>query len=351
MMTERENLLRVVRFERPDYIPMVFHINAACWHHYPLQALEELMGQHPMLFPEFEASARRVELTSDSHAEARRSFIDPWGCTRDTTEDGIATLVTRPALPNWDAWPDFLPPDPATSSGVGPIDWQQVEAGFAAAIDAGRLARGGLQHGHTFLTLSDIRSYEALMYDMADEESRLWELIDMVETFNAESVRRYVQAGAEWMGYADDLGMQEGPMVSPAHFEKYLKPSYGRLIAPARDAGCIIHMHSDGDIRQLADHLLEAGVEVINLQDLVNGIDWIEDRLAGRVCIDLDIDRQAITRFGTPEQIDALVRDEVERLGSQEGGLMMIYGLYPGVPLANAGALMDAMERYATHYS
>ncbi len=30
---------------------------------------------------------------------------------------------------------------------------------------------------------------------------------------------------------------------------------------------------------------------------------------------------------------------------------MMIYGLYPGVPLENAAALMDAMEKYATYYA
>ena len=29
---------------------------------------------------------------------------------------------------------------------------------------------------------------------------------------------------------------------------------------------------------------------------------------------------------------------------------MMIYGLYPGVPLENVKALMDAMERYATYF-
>jgi len=28
----------------------------------------------------------------------------------------------------------------------------------------------------------------------------------------------------------------------------------------------------------------------------------------------------------------------------------MIYGLYPGVPLANVKALMDAMERYASFF-
>ena len=110
-------------------------------------------------------------------------------------------------------------------------------------------------------------------------------------------------------------------------------------------------MHSDGDIRTLVDDLINGGVEVINLQDLVNGVEWIADTFAGRTCIDLDIDRQAITARGTPAQIDALIREEVTKLGSKAGGLMMIYGLYPGVPLANVGALMDAMEKYATHYS
>jgi len=57
----------------------------------------------------------------------------------------------------------------------------------------------------------------------------------------------------------------------------------------------------------------------------------------------LDIDRREVTARGTPEQIDDLIREEVIRLGSREGGLMMIYGLYPGVPLGNVEALMDAM--------
>jgi uroporphyrinogen-III decarboxylase len=120
---------------------------------------------------------------------------------------------------------------------------------------------------------------------------------------------------------------------------------------PALAAGCIVHMHSDGDIRLLVDDMVGSGVQVVNLQDLVNGIDWIADRFAGRVCVDLDIDRQEVTPKGRPQDIDALIREEVEKLGRREGGLMMIYGLYPGVPLENAKALMDAMEKYATHYS
>jgi uroporphyrinogen-III decarboxylase len=123
------------------------------------------------------------------------------------------------------------------------------------------------------------------------------------------------------------------------------------MMTRVRAAGGAVHMHSDGDIRALLDDLIDGGVECINLQDLVNGVDWIRDRLKGRVCVDLDIDRQEITVNGTPAQIDELIRYEVSTLGSPAGGLMLTYGLYPGTPLANARAVFDAMERYSTYFS
>jgi uroporphyrinogen decarboxylase len=189
------------------------------------------------------------------------------------------------------------------------------------------------------------------MVDMADEEPRLGQLIAMLEAFNLAVVRKLIAAGAEWMSYPDDLGMQVGPMIPPRYFRKYITPSYRRLMQPALDAGCVVHMHSDGDIRLLVDDMVVSGVEVVNLQDRVNGLDWIAARLAGKVCVDLDLDRQDVTVRGAPADIDAHVRAAVTRLGRKEGGLMLIYGLYPGVPLENAAALMDAMERYASFFS
>jgi uroporphyrinogen decarboxylase len=349
-MDHRENLLRCVRFERPDYIPMVFHINPACWQHYPHDALQELMERHPFLFPGFRASAA---FTPEFSSVQRRDtpYRDPWGCVWHTAEDGITGVVTEHPLADWAAFEGYLPPDPDETDGLNPIDWAAVRRALHHERACGRLAQASLRHGHTFLQLSDIRGYQALMYDMADEEPRLWRLIDMLEDFNRAIVDRYIAADAEWMSYPDDLGMQHGPMIPPKYFRKYITPSYRRLMQPALDAGSIVHMHSDGDIRLLVDDMVISGVEVVNLQDRVNGIDWIADRLAGKVCIELDIDRQAVTAHGRPQDIDALIHEEVAKLGRREGGLMMIYGLYPGVPLANAAALMDAMERYASFFS
>src|SRR3990172_7196989 len=335
MIDRYENLLRTVRFERADYIPMDFHINSACRHHYPADALAELMARHPMLFPGFDGSAIDAEPELSPWEKAGERYIDGWGCVWETTDDGIVGMVTQHPLESWDKFESYAAPDADTTLRLGPANWDSVAMRSRRPRAVGRLANDSLQHGHTFQTLADIRGYENLLLDMADDEPRLRKLMEMVEEFNLGVVNRCVAIGAEWMGYPDDLGMQAGPMLSPEHFRKYIKPSYQKLIKPARRTGCIIHIHSDGDIRALADDLIDCGPDVLNIQDLVNGIDWIAERLKGRVWIDLDIDRGPGTRVGSPADIDALIREEVQKLGSAQGGLMMIYGVYPDVPPEN----------------
>ena len=63
-----------------------------------------------------------------------------------------------------------------------------------------------------------------------------------------------------------------------------------------------------------------------------------------------DIDRQKVTVFGSPADVEALIREEVTKLSSPAGGLMMIYGWYAGTPLENVRALMDALEKYMFYW-
>jgi uroporphyrinogen decarboxylase len=351
MVKRDENVLKAIRFQRPDTIPMTFGISAACWHHYDQEALKDLMESHPLLFPGYARPAGEVKPSYLRNARAGEPYTDPWGCVWGTTDDGITGAVHGHPLESWESFGEYRMPDPEKTDGTYPVDWSRVAEGARAAREAGRLVWGGLPHGHTFLRLQDIRGYTSFTLDLADAHPNAIRLIGMVEEFNARYVAKWMTLGPDVFGYGDDLGMQVGPMISPQHFREYLKPVYRRLMKLAIDRGCIVQMHSDGDVRALAEDLVDAGVQVLNIQDLVNGIDWIASRYAGRVCIELDIDRMAITRFGAPRQIDALIREEVTKLGSPRGGLMMIHGMYPGVPLENARALMDAMERYATHFS
>jgi uroporphyrinogen decarboxylase len=349
-MNDRDNILKAIRFEQPDYIPMIFHINPACWHHFDQTVLQDLMEEHTFLFPDF----LRQDTVKPGYALNQRRdepYTDPWGCVWQTMDDGITGAVHGHPLERWDAFSEYTAPDPMRTDGTFPVDWEVVRAEVSALKKRNEIVVGSLPHGHTFLRLQDIRGYENLMYDMMDEDPRLSRLLTLVEEFNSRFVAQWMDLEPDIMSYPEDLGMQVGPLLSPENFRRYIKPVYHRLMKPAREKGCLVHMHSDGDIRTLVDDLIDGGVDIVNLQDNVNGIDWIEKRLSGKVCIDLDIDRQLVTAQGTPRQIDDLIREEVRRLASPKGGLMMIYGLYPGVPLENVRALMDAMEKYSTFYS
>lgn len=328
---------------------MIFHISPACWQHYETRALEDLIAAHPRLFPAGTAKPAG-ERDIPPWQRVARPFTDPWGCVWTTREEGLTGAVVEHPLADWTAWETYRAPAPDATDGMLPVLWTAVADAFRQAGAEGRLREGGLRHGHTFQRLCYLRGYENLMLDMADEDSRLPALIEMVERFNAAIVRRYLELGADVISFPEDLGMQRGPMLSPRHFRRYIRPSYERLMAPVREAGAVVHMHSDGDLRDLADDLLECPLDVLNLQDLVNGVDWIRAHLKGRLCIDLDLDRQSVTRLGTPAEIARLIREEVAALGSREGGLMMIYGLYPGVPLENAQAIAEAMDSYSTYF-
>ncbi len=351
MDTPREAYLKAVRFETPDFVPMSYRINDACWRNYDPDTLLELMDRHPFLFPPEDRPADPSHPVFALVARRDEPYADDFGCVWRTLEDGITgTVVTHP-LSDWARYPSYVMPDPAACTGIGPVDWAAERARAEALRTAGKLAVGRLRHGHTFLQLCDLRGYENLMYDFADDGPEIRRLIADLEEFNAGILARWLDLGVDVVEIPEDLGMQVGPMLSPDHFRRFIRPSYRRFTRMVRERGAIVHMHSDGDIRDLADDLVEGGVEVLNLQDLVNGIDWIAGRFGGKVCVELDVDRQQVTVRGTPEEVDRLVREEVGRIGSRRGGLMMVFGLYPGVPLANVRALMDAMERYAFFYA
>jgi len=346
-MTERERRLAAARFEGPDRIPIGMGFTGDCWEAYENRALDEIMAEHPKLWPNHRPKPPDWRPTHAAWRRAGAPHTDSWACVWETIVNGTTGAVVHHALADWAYFATFEPPDPGEHDGWGAIDWQARAKQIAACRQNGGLTAGSLRHGHLFLTLTYLRGFENLLFDMADEEPRLAELVAMVERFSAAHVRRWLELGVEWLGYPEDLGMQVGPLLSPTQFRKWIVPSYKRLMAPAKQRGVVVHMHSDGDIRSLADDLLDCGVGVLNLQDQVNGIEWIRDQLKGRVAIDLDIDRQHLTANGSPSDIDAHIGRIVEELGDPKGGLLLHASVGPHVPLENAFALATALERYS----
>ncbi len=346
-----KNALKAMTFDHPDFIPMTFHINDACYHAYDQNALFDLMESHPFLFPNFKRPTLPYTPVYGCNARKDVPYKDDFSCVWHTSMDGITGTVTEHPLHSLDAYASYVFPDPNKSNGLEKCDWEKAKKDMKDRKSKGEIVFAGLRHGHTFLQLCDMRGYENLMFDMMDEEPLLDTIIEQLLSFNSALIDHMLECHVDMVAIPEDLGMQVGPMLSVEHFKKYIKPSYQAMMNKVRASNALLHMHSDGDIRLLLEDILEGGASVINLQDLVNGIDWIKTHLKGRVAIEIDLDRQNITPYGSVQEVDALVKQEIAALGDKAGGLSMIYGMYPGVPLQNAKAIMDAMEKYAFYYT
>ncbi len=350
-MNHRENYLRAYRFQGPEWLPIASGFSSMMWECYAEKDLQDLFASHPILFPGYapgDPCENRIERRPDLIADI--PYTDYWGCTWQTAYTGMVGHVANHPLADLDKVENFTAPDPNVSDGLLPRDWLALTEGVAAAKAADGLTWLGLPHGHTFLRLQDLVGFETMAYAMMDDDPGLWRVIDMIERFNLDLVQRYVALQPDCIGIPEDLGAQDRLMISPKLFRKYIKPSYLRLTSYIKGQGILIHEHSDGYILQIIDDLVEAGGDVLNLQDLVNGIDNIAREVKGRLAIELDIDRQNITVTGTPRDIDDHIRECVVKLGSPAGGLGLVYQPWPPTPIENIRAAWDALEKYSVAY-
>jgi uroporphyrinogen-III decarboxylase len=264
--------------------------------------------------------------------------------------DGIEGVVAEHPLADWGALDSYTPPDPMVEADRGPANWDAARERVERARANGKLTSGGVAHGFLFMRLYYLRGFENLMEDIATDAPELPRLIDMLLQHNRAIVNQWLSFGVDMVGFAEDLGTQTASVISPADFARWITPVYNELMQPCRDAGALVALHSDGHVMELMDEFIAAGVDIINPQDLCNGIDNLAREVKGRMCIRLDIDRQAIVPFGTRREIRDLIEEEVRKLGSAQGGLELGAGIYPPTPAENVDALCEAMEEFRTYW-
>ncbi len=352
-LTERENWLRAARRQRPEWIPYHIGLTKISWHKFG-EEQEKVVLAHPRTWPAYRPGDFRkiVAAPWSKKEDPARDFVDEWGCVWRTTQHGFVGTIVEHPLASEEALRHFAPPPRETyNGGQTPVDFALTGKRLAEAKRQGRLAQGGLDHGFFLLRLEYLRGFENLMCDLIDPSADFVRLYETVHDWNRAAVENWIAAGADVIGLPEDLGSQKGSIVGPPHFRRWALPKYKELHSMAQRAGAVTRFHCDGAIMDIADQILEIAPTVFNPQDVANGIDNLASAFKGRICIDLDFDRQRALPFGSRKDIEDLVEQETRVLGSAEGGLMFHVEIRSDVPPDNLDAVAGALERFAAYWA
>jgi uroporphyrinogen decarboxylase len=168
-----------------------------------------------------------------------------------------------------------------------------------------------------------LRGMEDFMMDLMDDN----EIANILVEGNARFFRDYVyqileaaQGCVDAIGLFNDLGTQDGLMISPTLYRRFFKDRQRELIAMIHGFGVKVFYHSCGDIKPIIEDLIEIGVDILDpLQLKAMRLTPAElgAQVNGRITLHGGLDTQDLLVNGGPDQVKQAVRELKSELGRE----------------------------------
>ena len=196
--------------------------------------------------------------------------------------------------------------------------------------------RGGMQN-----LLMDYALNPRLVLDLARISTELnMAVIDMA-----------IDVGVNAIVMDGDLAGEQGMIMSPEHYRKYIRPSHAKTIEYAHAKGLKVVKHSDGNIWPILDDFVEVGFDGIHpIQPPCMDIAEVKDYLGTRICILGNIDCRELLSYGTEAQVEEAVKATIQK-ASPNGGFIISSSnsIHPGVKPENYIAMVKASHEHGTY--
>ena len=284
-----------------------------------------------------------------THADG--SHIDEWGVTRRPVSYGSGhydEIFHYPLADITDAaqLDDVTFPSP---------DWYDYSSLHALIDEANRDAERAiiLFGANPFERAWAMRGLETMLADLIVEKEIAHGILERATDFFVEYITRSLEEARgkiDIVFTADDIGGQEGLLLSLPLWEEMFKPYHARLNQVIHSFGAKVMYHSDGAIMDVLEGLVDMGIDILEaLQFNARGMDPVamKNRVGDKISFHGGISVQSTLPFGTPEDVEREVRERIEVLG-RGGGYICApsHTIQAGTPVENVVAFLKAVGRY-----
>lgn len=170
-----------------------------------------------------------------------------------------------------------------------------------------------------------LRGMDNLLMDMVINKEFVNLLMDKILEFYVPAGKKLASIGVDIIWIGDDVGMQNGMIMSPEMFREFLKERYRLLIEEIKKTNekVKIAFHSDGFITPIIEDLIEVGVDILNpVQPKCMDPAQIKERFGEDLCFMGTIDEQETLPFATIEGLKQEILKRVKTVG-YNGGLIL----------------------------
>lgn len=192
----------------------------------------------------------------------------------------------------------------------------------------------------------NLRGFENLLMDVVQAPDFVEEAMDKLMNLYLAFVEYTADLPIDGILFGDDWGHQQGIIIGPKRWRKFLKPRWAKIYEAVHARGKIVLHHSCGSVADIMPDIIEIGMDVLeSVQPEAAGMNPYElkkkwgDKITFWGCLG----SQSTIPFGTPKEIHSEVRRLRAEMGHNGGYILApAKPLQPGTPTENAVAVLEA---------
>jgi uroporphyrinogen decarboxylase len=208
-------------------------------------------------------------------------------------------------------------------------------------------------NGNLFETAWYMRGFERAFLDMVLQPDLFHAIMARVTDFYVDHFQRMLAAagGAVDLAFtADDIGGQQGLLLSLDMWAQHLKPYHVRLNEAIHAFGVKVIYHTDGGVMDAVPGLIDMGIDVLQaLQFSARGMDarTLKARYGDQLCFEGGVSVQTTLPFGTPGDVRCEVEALIAVLGAGGGYILgPSHAIQAGTPPENVVAMFDTAASF-----